>query len=172
VSGLQWSELGTIVTNAFGAADFPTAIAQSMSYYASFAGNATYGAATSTNISVTAVPPLTTTIAVGTRPTTSTAYVAAVKVANGSKITVRAQLGSMFPSTSVQLWMRLGKFGAWTRVSTGVTNAAGTATFVRTVSVASTAIGYGRYVYFRAVVPASVLYGGRTGSAVRAVVTR
>jgi len=123
-------------------------------------------------LTITVVPKVALQIAAGTRTRLATTYGLAVTVRSGSYVTLRVRLGPALANAPVQFFQRIGKTGAWKRITTGRTDRTGTATWSRLVSVPHAATGYGRYVYFMVRVPATAGYGEVASPAVRAVATR
>jgi hypothetical protein len=106
-------------------------------------------AATTVTVATTPVRTAALRIAGGYRSRLSTAFSTAVGVRNGTYVTLRATIAPAEVGVAVRFYHRIGKGGAWTLLSTGRTDASGTATWSRVVKVAPAATGYGRYVYFK-----------------------
>ena len=103
------------------------------------------------------------------RVTAGSATGTATKVQNGSSVTITARVVPASAGTTVRLYQRIGKTGAWTSVATGSTGASGVATWSRVVSVPTAAEGYGRYVYFKASAATTSGSAVRWSNAVRVV---
>jgi hypothetical protein len=165
----SFATIGWASTNTAGLADWPVLLTMNTTFMAEFAGSGSMSAASSLPVVVTAIPSLSLQIAGGYKTNPSTAYGTAVAVKNGTYVTLRGMYGLAAANVPVQFFQRIGKTGAWTFLSTGRTDAAGMVVWSKKVTVPASATGYGRYVYFRIVVPASATYGAATSNAVRAV---
>jgi hypothetical protein len=166
-----FAPIGTATTDASGRADLRVTVTAGTTYQATLAGNGSSWA-TSPAVTITVVPKVTLQVAAGTRTRLTTAYGLAVTIRSGSYVTLRVRLSPALANAPIQFFQRIGKTGAWKRITTGRTDRTGTATWSRLVTVPSAATGYGRYVYFMVRVPATAGLGETASTAVRAVATR
>jgi hypothetical protein len=167
-----FAPVGTVVTGATGSADLRVKVATGTTYQAVLTGAGSSGSATSPAVTITVVPKVALQVAAGTRTRLTTAYGLAVTIRSGTYVTLRVRLSPALANAPIQFFQRIGKTGAWKRITTGRTDRTGTATWSRLVTVPSAATGYGRYVYFMVRVPATAGYGEVASPAVRAVATR
>ena len=116
-------------------------------------------------------PPVTVDLRVagGHRTNLVTDYTAASYVPNGTYVTLRVTVAPAAPDLPVAFHQRVGKSGDWAFLSTGRTDASGTAVWSRVVRVPAEATGYDRYVYFRVSVPGAADGSPAWSNAVRGV---
>jgi hypothetical protein len=109
-------------------------------------------------------------IAGGYKTALTTMYSTAVLVSTGRYVTLRAALSPAMSNVAVQFWMRRGKTGSWTLMTTGRTDASGVSAWSKVLTTPPGATGYDRYIYFQVYIPATTQFAATWSNSVRGVV--
>jgi outer membrane protein assembly factor BamB len=146
-----WTNVTTSTTNAAGGYSFSKNETAAGTYYycTAYDGNATYANATSSTVSVT-VSPLSTTL--NASVSTATAYVS-------QNFTVNGTLNAGTPITGATVTLQKNVSGAWTNVTTNVTNTTGGYSFSKNETAAGT-------YYYRTAYDGNATYANTTSTTV------